>query len=101
MDWKEFCKKRKPILDKMKAIEKKLHDLESDYIEEHKKFQKGEHVIVRSKKVMHAVVYGNKISDKGAVIPVLLVMSKSRTTRPRFYHQHESDESIVIEKCEE
>ena len=99
MNWKEFCSKKVPIMAKMKEVKQELSELERAYIDEHKKFSKGDHVVISAKRsTRHAIVYGNKIGDNGRVIPILLIVKKSRTSRPSFYHQHESDESIVIEK---
>ena len=101
MNWKEFCSKKVPIMARLKSVKRELSELEQAYIDEHKQFEKGDHIVVRGKKTMHTVVYDHKIAEDGRVIPVLLQLRKSRTSRPTFYHQHEFDESIVLEKVDE
>ena len=101
MNWKEFCSKKVPIMAKIKEAKHELNVLEQAYIDEHKKFDKGDHILVHGKKVMHTVVYGHKIADDGRIIPILLQLRKNRTSRPTFYHQHEYDDSIVLEKYSE
>ena len=102
MNWTEFCEKRKPLLEKMSVVKKEIKELENAYIEEHKQFSKGDYVLIRSnKRTTHAVVYDNNVDYNGRIVPVLLLMRKNRSSRPTFYHQHEFDESIVIEKCDE
>lgn len=101
MNWKEFCSKKVPIMAKIKEAKHELSVLEQAYIDEHKQFEKGDHVIATGKKAIHTVVYGHKITESGKVVPVLLQLRKNRTSRPAFYHQHEIDESIVLEKYNE
>lgn len=100
MNWKEYCEKREPINKKLMAAKKELHNLDAAYIEEHKTFSKGDYVVIKGKKTRHAVVYGNNIVGEGRIVPVLLLLKKNKTSRPSFYHQHEHDESIIIEKCD-
>ena len=102
MNWKEYCEKREPINKRLMDVKRELRNLDAAYIEEHKTFSKGDHVVIKGKKATrHAVVYGNNIGGEGRVIPMLLLMKKDRTSRPSFYHLHEFNESIVIEKCDE
>lgn len=86
---------------KLREVKRELSELEQAYIDEHKQFEKGDHIIATGKKAMHTVVYGHKITEGGRVVPILLQLHKSRTSRPTFYHQHEIDESIVLKKVEE
>lgn len=86
---------------KIKEAKQELSVLEKAYIDEHKEFEKGDHILVHGKKTMHTVVYGHKITDSGKVIPILLQLRKNRTSKPTFYHQHEFDDSIVLEKYSE
>lgn len=101
MNWKAYCELRKPIDEAISEEKKKLSKLDKLYIDEHAEFEKGTHVIIRAKKTMHAVVTGYDINENGRCVPRLLLMTNGVCGKKSFFHQHEFDESIVIERCDE
>lgn len=97
MTWREYCEKCQPYWDMVEEAEIELGKIEDAYIKENAEFEWGTHVVIKTKgRVYHAVVVGYDIGNDGRCIPKLALIIKSRYKR--FFHQHEVDKSIVIEK---
>jgi len=102
MNWKEYCKLKEPIMEGIRGYKKRLNELDKQYIDEHARFERGTHVIIRTKRaIRHAVVVGYDINDNGKCVPRLLLMMNSVYGHKRFFHLHETDDSIVIEKYDD
>lgn len=102
MNWNEYCKLRQPFDEKIKEAEVEIKKLDEEYINEHRVFQRGDMVrIITPKATRNAVVVGYTIGENGRCIPTLALVRRGRSSVPNFFHMHEVDESIVIEKVEE
>lgn len=102
MDWKEYCELRKPFDEKIREAKAEIKKLDKEYINEHRVFQRGDMVrIITPKATRNAVVVGYTIGKNGRCIPTLALVRRGRSSVPNFFHMHEFDESIVIEKVEE